>query len=282
MCFLIFEANGETWVNTMTLSSEILSEHVDEWKVPIELRAPQSKEVNRPHFTLIKITDLNFSFDDFDTGTEKLRKTLGHIYHYYTHPKDKPQIAEKEEEEEVEEVVKKPKQSQKKKKAAKATKGNNFSLNLILNRLVDEEFEPVIDEPDDPDDDRAGLYDIKVQGKHLHKHVDDLESLYLTRGKNQVEKKLKIVDDNGRQSTALLRLLYFPFNGELESFPVPLDSMPEPKEGISKDKAKDELARERAEREALMTVPLMARRPGVEVFWNERLIKEAHIPLLQA
>lgn len=70
-----------------------------------------------------------------------------------------------------------------------------------------------MDDPDDnnSEEDMAGVYDLKVQGKHLRKNPDDLESQYLKYGKNLVEKKIKIVDDKGRQSTALVfnRLHYY-------------------------------------------------------------------------
>jgi hypothetical protein len=53
-------------------------------------------------------------------------------------------------------------------------------------------------------------------------------------------------------------LLYFPFEENKETLPIPLDI-----KGMSSDKD---------------DIPLVLRRPGIEVFWNERLIPEAHLP----
>ena len=137
------------WVSTLTLSVDTLTQHQDEWKVKLALREPKSKELNHPHFTLIKITDLNFSFgttsegesDDekgkkFDEGVDYLRKTLGHIYYYYINPKDKPNYQkdeEKEEEEEEEEGPKKKKGKASQKKKQKLTpKGKNKIAYIVI------------------------------------------------------------------------------------------------------------------------------------------------------
>lgn len=53
-----------------------------------------------------------------------------------------------------------------------------------------------------------------------------------------------------------MRLYYYPFRDNKETLPVPLE-LPDQDD-----------------------VPLLLRKPGIDVFWNERLIKEAHIPLL--
>lgn len=63
--------------------------------------------------------------------------------------------------------------------------------------------------------------------------------------------------------------------------PVPLEYTIERRKEIQKSK-KDKKGKEEEEFLSQPDVPMIARKPGVEVFWNERLIKEAHIPLMQA
>lgn len=54
-----------------------------------------------------------------------------------------------------------------------------------------------------------------------------------------------------------MRLYYFPFE-KAETLPIPFD----------------------IEVGAEEEVPIQMRKPGVDVYWNERLIKDAHIPLI--
>jgi hypothetical protein len=56
-----------------------------------------------------------------------------------------------------------------------------------------------------------------------------------------------------------MRLFYFPYDEGLETLPVPWNLV--------------------RPNEANEPIPLPMRKPGLEVFWNERLIKEAHLPL---
>ncbi len=72
-----------------------------------------------------------------------------------------------------------------------------------------------------------------------------------------------------------------------ETLPVPLEFLlDKAKEKESKEIASSAKKSKKSKVEELVieegSVPLLARKPGVEIFWNERLIKEASLPLMKA
>jgi len=100
------------------------------------------------------------------------------------------------------------------------------------------------------------LYQIKMNTHHLFAIEDDMESLYYRNAKSTKDFSFS-VKTGEKMSNVKMRLLYFPFEEGRESMPIPqnvLQSNPD----------------------------LTTRKAGVEVYWNERLIREAHMQLTEA
>ncbi|PRP81795.1 putative fatty-acid-CoA ligase FadD9 (fatty-acid-CoA synthetase) (fatty-acid-CoA synthase) [Planoprotostelium fungivorum] len=105
-----------------------------------------------------------------------------------------------------------------------------------------------IDKPND-------LYTIHVNGKSVTHGGVGMEAKYETMGKQLFVKEFAVEVDDKKKSLVRLKLYYYPFDGAAETLPCP--------PGVEKN------------------APLIMRKPGVNVYWNDRQISDAHLALLE-
>lgn len=205
------------------LSEEALNRYGEqEWKITVKQRPPKSNETD-VSFTSIKIDQMNalpYKQGDTDLVIKLLRRELGRIYYYYTHP----HVGE--------------------------------------------------------------FYSIRVGPDRLNANNDDMQTLYTKFGHNTevFEYDMPIpqsfrppsgaadeaaADDMRAGTTHVVaHARYFPFENDDETLPVPYEVLrhlrvPDNGEPVSSAQ-----------------VPLVARKPGVEIYWNGRLIPDAHLSQL--
>jgi hypothetical protein len=205
------------------LSEEALNRYGEqEWKITVKQRPPKSNETD-VSFTSIKIDQMNalpYKQADTDLVIKLLRRELGRIYYYYTHP----HVGE--------------------------------------------------------------FYSIRVGPDRLNANNDDMQTLYTKFGHNTevFEYDMPIpqsfrppsgaadeaaADDLRAGTTRVVaHARYFPFENDDETLPVPYEVLrhlrvPDNGEPVSSAQ-----------------VPLVARKPGVEIYWNGRLIPDAHLSQL--
>ncbi len=99
-------------------------------------------------------------------------------------------------------------------------------------------------------------HQISLNGQALDQVGDSLEKMYIERGKNETEFQIKVEYAKGKVTTVKSVLRYFPFEDGEETLPIPLDV----RDGDTS---------------------MLSRKPGIEVFWNGRLIPGAHFDKLR-
>jgi hypothetical protein len=130
------------------------------------------------------------------------------------------------------------------------------------------------------------FYSIRVGPERLNANNDDMQTLYTKFGHNTevfeydlpIPKSFRPPSGVGDEAAAddlrsgttriVAHARYFPFENDDESLPVPYEVLRHlrlPDDGQPVSSAQ---------------VPLVARKPGVEIYWNGRLIPEAHLPQL--
>eukprot|EP01117_Protostelium_nocturnum_P010648 TRINITY_DN3833_c0_g2_i1.p1 TRINITY_DN3833_c0_g2~~TRINITY_DN3833_c0_g2_i1.p1 ORF type:complete len:1981 (-),score=726.02 TRINITY_DN3833_c0_g2_i1:3-5945(-) len=104
-------------------------------------------------------------------------------------------------------------------------------------------------------DNEADIYTLKFNGNLLSTETGDLESQYETKGKNPLELEFQVKWKTPMAkvivSDVRMKLMYYPFEE--------VETMPNPNESGGGNSS------------------VLLRKPGVEVFWNDRLITDAYL-----
>ncbi|KAN0004303.1 hypothetical protein ACTFIZ_010471 [Dictyostelium cf. discoideum] len=299
---------GNEWVNQAKISLDILNSTGDqEWKIPIIIREPSNLEKKHDQFTEVIINNVNMSSENFQSTMDSLGRDLAHIYYYYLHDvgeqshftlgdNNSPLKKQKTltSSSQANGTTKKSSQQQQLLDEASLEDGLEEDVDIDEDEDYDDEDQDQDEDGDgDGDDnssqtplstpatsgtrssryrinysnDKKNSYKLMLNDKDLSDIDDCIESQYIKQGK-----RFKIFDFSipikdaptnlVNNAKVVCHLRYFPFLNEHESMPIPnkilLDS--------------PELN--------LKTCPLSLRKPGFEVFWNGRLISEAHIDRL--
>ncbi|KAN0027109.1 hypothetical protein ACTFIU_009792 [Dictyostelium citrinum] len=292
---------GSEWVNQAKISLDILNSTGDqEWKIPIIIREPSIIEKKHDQFTEVIINNVNMSSENFQSTMDSLAKDLAHIYYYYLHDVGEQShftLGDNNSPLKKQKTLTSSSQvngsNSKKSSASQQQLLDEASLNeeALDDEDLDEDEDYEYEDEDEDDyssqisstpaisgskstrhkinyeNDKKNSYKLLLNDKDLSDVDDCLESKYIKQGK-----RFKIFDfsipikdaSSGLINNAkvVCHLRYFPFLDEHESMPIPnkiLQDSPEL---------------------TLKTCPLSLRKPGFEVFWNGRLISEAHIDRL--
>ncbi|KAF2077867.1 hypothetical protein CYY_000829 [Polysphondylium violaceum] len=236
------KVKGSRWINEARISLDILASTGDQdWKIPIVIREPTKEELEwGQHFTFVTIKNVALDSTTYPEQMLFLKRDLAHVYYYYLHDIGKFDVS-------------------------------NLKINTMKTRRATHDIDTANSdsESDDSDSDldsddgnqQVG-YLLQINETSLHTIKDDMESLYIKYGKRFKTFELNVPLDNNKTSKVLCHLRYFPFKDALETLPVPYRLLHE------KEKLDYEYS------------PLSLRKPGIEIFWNGRLISEGHIDRL--
>ncbi|EGG25161.1 hypothetical protein DFA_03409 [Cavenderia fasciculata] len=255
---VITKVQGSKLVNQAKISLDILSATGDqEWKIPITVREASYEELAHPQFTQVTISDVSmFSDASFADTMINLQRDLAHIYYYYLHADPASTSHYSFDDDEVAAAA-----------AAKKKKKKQSSPNLGTQDMDDSGGESSGEEDNEDSPKPAKIvkpmdYHISLNNVDLGKVEGDMESLYLEFGHRLKTFELRVPTVDGESSMVMVHLRYFPYINERETLPIPYH--------IQREHPIEELE----------TFPLTLRKPGFEVFWNGRLISEAHIDRL--
>ncbi|KAK5578129.1 hypothetical protein RB653_003082 [Dictyostelium firmibasis] len=283
---------GNEWVNQAKISLEILNSTGDqEWKIPIVIREPTTSEKRHDQFTEVIINNVNMSPENYQSIMEVLGRDLAHIYYYYLHDVGEQNhftLGDNNSPLKKQKTITSASQAN----GTKKTSASQQQLDEIA--LEEEEEEEEEDDYDDDYDDQTyqppsatpalpgsrstryrinfindkkNSYNLMLNDKDLSDVDDCIESLYIKQGRRFKIFDFSIPIKDGptgitNSAKVVCHLRYFPFINEHETMPIPT-----------------KLLQDSPELD-LKTCPLSLRKPGFEVFWNGRLISEAHIDRL--
>eukprot|EP01133_Synstelium_polycarpum_P003680 gene3680-4235_t len=212
-------------------------------EVVVVTKKATSTEAGHQQFTEVTINNVAMSLEAFDETLKNVRRDLAHIYYYYLNED--------------------PAKSLRYDTATTPTPNTSQSSQRVKKQRQDSD--------DDSDDEQAAQgrksleqkdYHIAMNGKDLSEVRDSMENLYISKGKKFRVLELKVDTGGGESSTVICHMRYFPFEDERETLPIP--------DRIIREHSADEVE----------NLPLTLRKPGFEIFWNGRLISEAHIERL--
>eukprot|EP01132_Coremiostelium_polycephalum_P008435 gene8435-10360_t len=243
--------SGNKWINQAKISLDILSSTGDqEWKIPISVREPNTSERANEQFTEVVISNVKIKNESFDEIILSLKRDLAHIYYYYLHelPRHSPYHLDdpisnnnNKEDSSSEDEDEEMVDEEEGSTSTKKSKKSSQPANGVPS---------------------ANGYVILLNGQNLTAINDSMESQYLQKGKKLKIFHFKVSPKEGVISDVECHLRYFPFIMGEETLPIPYK--------VLKDYSDIDQN----------MCPLSIRKPGFEIFWNGRLISEAHIERL--
>ncbi|GAM26398.1 hypothetical protein SAMD00019534_095730 [Acytostelium subglobosum LB1] len=266
---VITKVSGSLFTNEATISLDILnSTHDQDWKIPIKVRQATKKELDLDHFTEVHVFGVSLaklqstSQSNFVQSISSIKRDLAHIYFYYLHPLDLSHVSLDEDDEEfemhssAEEDVESPTETDAQQKQSQQPV-QSVSQPLDQSQQTAEQPEQPAHRSKKKSAPHTNDYKISLNHFDLASVDDSMEDLYLEFGKRLKQFSLRVENID-----VVCKLRYFPYIAERETLPIPYRIL-------------NEHPTEPAD-----TFPLSLRKPGLEVFWNGRLIPDAHIERL--